>query len=209
MVEQHVLPVRRAVARFAGGPERALVRVLGAMTGGAGLALVAFVNIILLMAADARLWGIAKFSREQVACDARGFDVAAGQRKFGERMVECFAVKAQDIAGPPLVLCVAMLATADDNFRPFAVKAMMGRDIGRNRLVAAEAEVVLGLFGESLVAIAAIGLELGMGVRELAGHHQLLKDGGGRRRRRDAKKAHQCRQKRNPSPPQSHVRSSQ
>jgi hypothetical protein len=111
--------------------------------------------------------------------------VGALEHEVRSRMIEGRLAQLDDIRAPAEVLGVAGLALRGVDAGEPAVEPGVPTHVRAHFLVACHAE--LGLLGPigPVVALRALGFELGVGSRHLAGHQQGLDPGGQCRHRTD------------------------
>ena len=153
MVENNLFPIRCSVA------------------GRAGLAEVAFVDVVFSVAGQARRWGIPIFDLGLVAGFALGFlgiGVGPCEGKVRVSVIEGGFVDRRDVLFSPLVVGMAF-ATFPLFFQP-AMKVLLAFDILADVFMAVLAQLSLRRLIEPLVAFGAFFLPLGMALNHLAGH---------------------------------------
>lgn len=106
------------------------------------------------------------------------FNVATQQRKISEVMFECVFIELHDVGVSTFVICMAIYTFVVRCIVEQPVKSAAGLDIGRNVLVAVEAQRALVRTFERFVTGRAFRLPLGMALYDFTGHDQRL-DGRG------------------------------
>lgn len=104
------------------------------------------------------------------------------QGEVGVGMGEQAGHQAHDIGISPLMFAVTLTAGAVLRLLGSAVEALSCQDVAIHLVVAVQAGLALGLWAGFGVAAIALGLVLGMGVRQWPGHEQLFQgvgSGGG------------------------------
>src|SRR5581483_6648062 len=144
------------VAAFARSTKAALVRIVG------------------LVAVEAASRGLAVFGGLGVATVAAGPLVRPRQDEVRERMIERLTIELNDVDLSPLVIGMTGAAFGFGCLRMAAVETPSRLAVRRNRLVASEAKLALGLAREGFVTAAADLFQLRMSADERARHDQLL-----------------------------------
>lgn len=162
VVESHLLPERLLMAVRAIGAEFSAMHIVFLVTG------IAFVR------------GVTIFLAVRVAVAAFHTGVLTVKNEISERVIESLLIQRHNTSGPPLVLAVAV-AAGFVRFMP--VEAGPRDPVSTHILVAIDAQRILFLLPERLMALATLALDIGVALNDLAGHHQSLD--GIRPRRRD------------------------
>ena len=129
-------------------------------------------RLIILVAIDAvarrlavrHVWGMAAF--------ARGNLMPAGQGEVRLPVIEGFKIQKQDAKTAPLVICVAVIAVRGLCLGRTAMETRVFPQVAGDFLVAVQAQLNLCAFGKVFVAIAAILLQIGMGLGQIARQHE-------------------------------------
>lgn len=158
MVESRLLPARDVVTALALFTQRAVV------------------TIVIAVARHTCGGCIAKFLSGGVAGSALQRRMPTLQCEISAVVAKGVAVEADDVAVATDVIGMA-LTTSDRLARSGAQSTMKtgsGLNVRRHRVVTLDAEFVLCLFGKGDVALVAVGLQLGVRLRQLARHQQRL-----------------------------------
>lgn len=156
MIEPGLFPIGGGVAVAAGIHQRIFMGIVRTVTGGA-------------------------IGRRVPVLDLRLVAVAAGrQRMFadqleiGERVIETTLIEIDDVGVPALVFRMTIGAVPAPGLVVLPMKARSCIDIESDCFVTVEAKCSLLFTFEVLVAVAALGLVLGVPLNELTRHYQRL-----------------------------------
>ena len=163
---------RRRVVEAPVLPAVGRVAVAAGLTEGAAVGVVVAVTVI----ACARRLSVRRV--RNVAGLARHALVSPHQRMVRHVVIECVAIEPEHVAVAPAVLVVAGIAglVGPDGGPP--VVARVALEIELDFVMAFETQSALGAAVEGLVALATVGLDVGMGSSHIARHHQPLDDAG-------------------------------
>lgn len=144
-------------------PKRLLmaVRAIGAQ--------LSTVHIVFLVAGIAFVRSVAIFSPVRVAVAAFRAGVLAVKNEIGECVIESLLIQRYNPGGPPFVLAMA-IAAGFVRFMP--VEAGTGDPVSAHIFVAIDAQRILLVLLEWLMAPAALAFDICVALNDLAGHHQ-------------------------------------
>ena len=154
MIEFHVSPVVRRVTVTALRTHRIGVRV------------------ITLVAREAVLWCVTMPNVRRVTIAALSVHMTAQQREIRVLVVEVVFIQSDDVSVATLVIGVAPRTRRPARTPVLAVKAGTRIDIGRDFLVAVEAQFTLFAAFETQVAVGALFFVLGVSLYKFARHDQ-------------------------------------
>jgi hypothetical protein len=130
-------------------------------------------DIVLPVAGIALMRGLAILLSLGMAIAAFRVDMLAAKNEVRIGVIEALLVQRNDIRRPSLVLGMA-LAAGLLRRGCATMKAGLCCGVASDVLVAIEAQRILLLLPEGLMALAALGLDVRVALDNLAGHHQRL-----------------------------------
>lgn len=131
-------------------------------------------HIVGLVAAVAVLRCVAELDVGFMAVVTLRLGMVADEREIGPVMIEALPVESHDIGIAAFVVGMASEAGTTAGLPVAAMKAQLHFDVGRDVLVAIEAQGALFVAIEGLVTSLAIGLELRVTLDDFTGHDQGL-----------------------------------
>ena len=131
--------------------------------------------IVAFVAVDAAPGRFTELLGARMAAVAAGPFVCSHEHEIRERVIKGFAIELRDVEFPPFVFTVAGFAFGARCLVLTAMKPARRLPVGRNGLVAREAQAGLGLACKGLMASVAVLLQLRVTAAEGSRHDQLFK----------------------------------
>ena len=150
---------------------RPLLLVVAVLALASEMALVPLFLIVLTVTIVTEFWGLPIFQLGLMAAFAFALLMRAKQFEVSAGMVKFFLVERRDVGRTSLVIGMAIATVV---VVQAAMQARFAADVAGNILMAVETQLALRRLVETLVALLAFLLVLGMPGNDLAGHQHLL-----------------------------------